>query len=65
MSELISVVIPVYNAEKTLQKCVDSIRNQIYQHLEMLLIDDGATDCSGKMCDEFAQMDERIVVIHV
>ena len=62
--DLISVIIPVYNVEKYLEKCVDSIINQTYKNLEIILVDDGATDNSGKMCDEFAKRDSRIKVIH-
>lgn len=61
---MISVIVPVYNVEKYLEKCVESICNQTYQDLEIILIDDGATDNSGKICDELAKQDERIVVIH-
>lgn len=60
----ISVVIPVYNVEKYLEKCVKSILNQTHKELEILLVDDGATDASGSLCDELAKGDERIRVIH-
>lgn len=60
----ISVVVPVYNVEKYLQKCVDSIIDQTYENLEIILVDDGATDSSGKMCDEYLEKDSRIQVIH-
>ena len=62
--DLISVIVPVYNVEKYLEKCVNSIINQTYKNLEIILVDDGATDNSGKMCDEFAKKDSRIKVIH-
>lgn len=62
--DLISVIIPVYNVEKYLEKCVNSVVNQTYRKLEIILVDDGSTDASGKMCDKYAQMDSRIVVIH-
>ncbi|MBP3853283.1 MAG: glycosyltransferase family 2 protein [Erysipelotrichaceae bacterium] len=62
--ELISVIVPVYNVEEYLSACVDSIRKQTYQNLEILLIDDGSTDRSGQMCDEIAKTDDRIQVIH-
>ncbi len=50
--ELISVIVPVYNVEQYLKKCVDSIVNQTYKNLEIILVDDGATDSSGEICDE-------------
>ena len=61
---LISVIVPVYKAENYLEKCVQSIRNQSYENLEIILIDDGSPDGSGKLCDEFAKEDSRIRVIH-
>ena len=61
---LISVIVPVYNVEEYLPRCLDSIINQTYTNLEILLIDDGATDNSGKICDEYLDADERITVIH-
>lgn len=60
----ISVIVPVYNIEKYLPKCIDSIINQTYKTIEILLIDDGSTDESGKICDEYALKDNRIRVIH-
>lgn len=64
MDELISVIVPVYNVEQYLEKCVDSIINQTYKNLEIILIDDGSTDSSGQLCDHLAQKDSRIVVYH-
>lgn len=61
---LISVIIPVYNVETYLEECVTSVREQTYQNLEIILVDDGSTDHSGEMCDAFAKMDDRIKVIH-
>lgn len=61
---MISVVIPVYNVEKYLAECVDSVLGQSYTDYEIILVDDGATDSSGRMCDEYAQKDPRIRVIH-
>lgn len=62
--ELISIIVPVYNVEKYLKKCVDSIVNQTYKNLEIILVDDGATDNSGKICDELVELDNRIRVYH-
>ena len=61
---LISVIIPVYNVETYLRECVDSVLNQTYQNFEIILVDDGSTDSSGKICDEYVEKDERITVIH-
>lgn len=61
---LVSVIVPVYNVAKLLERCVDSIRNQIYPNLEIILVDDGSTDLSGSFCDMFARQDHRIKVIH-
>ena len=61
---MVSVVIPVYNVEKYLAECVDSVLNQTYKDYEIILVDDGATDSSGAMCDAYAQIDPRIRVIH-
>lgn len=60
----ISVIIPVYNVEKYLRECIDSVINQTYTNLEIILIDDGSTDNSGKICDEYINKDNRIKVIH-
>jgi glycosyltransferase involved in cell wall biosynthesis len=62
--DLISVIVPVYNVEQYLEECVKSIQNQTYKNLEIILVDDGTKDNSGKMCDEFAKTDSRIKVIH-
>ena len=63
-NELISIIVPVYNVEQYLEKCVNSIINQTYKNLEIILVDDGAIDTSGKMCDELAKIDSRIKVYH-
>lgn len=60
----ISVIVPIYNVEKYLNKCIDSIVNQTYKNLEIILIDDGSTDGSGDICDEYAGRDMRIKVFH-
>lgn len=62
--DLISVIVPVYNVEGYLRRCVDSILAQTYENLEIILVDDGATDLSGAICDEYAARDARIRVIH-
>lgn len=64
MNDLISVIVPVYNVEKYLNRCVESICSQTYDNLEIILVDDGATDHSGSMCDDFAVTDKRISVVH-
>jgi glycosyltransferase involved in cell wall biosynthesis len=61
---LISIIVPVYNAEKTLDRCVVSAISQSYTSIEILLIDDGSTDRSGEMCDEWSVKDSRIKVFH-
>lgn len=61
---LISIIVPVYNVEEYLDRCVNSIVNQTYQNLEIILVDDGSTDSSGKKCDEWKEKDNRIIVIH-
>lgn len=60
----VSVIVPVYNAQLYLHQCVDSIRHQTLQDIEIILVDDGSTDASGKICDEYAAKDERISVLH-
>lgn len=60
----LSIIIPVYNVEKTLQRCVESILNQSFQDFEMILIDDGSTDHSGKIADEMAAKDQRVRSFH-
>lgn len=64
MDKLISVIVPVYNVSEYLPRCLDSIINQTYRNLEIILVDDGSTDNSGQICDEYAKKDNRIIVIH-
>ncbi len=60
----ISVVVPIYNVERYLEKCIDSILAQSYKDIEVVLVDDGSTDSSGKICDEYGKKDGRVVIIH-
>ncbi|MGL5583222.1 MAG: glycosyltransferase family 2 protein [Cetobacterium sp.] len=64
MKPKISIIVPIYNAENYLEKCIDSILNQTFKDFELILVNDGSLDNSGKICDEYAQKDKRIVVIH-
>ncbi len=61
---MISVIVPVYNNEDYIGECLKSIRNQTYNNLQIIVVDDGSTDDSGKICDEYAGKDKRIQVIH-
>lgn len=65
MNHLISVIVPVYNVETYLTRCIDSIINQSYSNLEIILINDGSTDSSGNICDTYAENDKRIKVYHI
>lgn len=62
--ELISVIVPVYNVEKYLDRCVNSLVNQTYRNLEIILVDDGSTDRCPEICDKWASQDHRVVVLH-
>ena len=61
---LVSVIVPVYNIEDYIGICIESIRRQTYQNLQIILVDDGSTDQSGVICDAHASKDDRIEVIH-
>lgn len=60
----VSIIVPIYNTEKYLEKCINSILKQSFDDFELLLVDDGSTDNSGKMCDVYASMDKRIITFH-
>lgn len=64
MSDLISVIIPVYNVETYLCRCVDSVLDQSYRNIEVILVDDGSPDGCPAICDEYARQDDRVRVIH-
>ena len=63
-SPLVSVVVPVYKVEPYIERCIESIIDQTYSNLEILLVDDGSPDKSGFICDQFAKRDHRIKVFH-
>ena len=64
MDNKISVIVPVYNVERYLRECLDSVLHQTFENFDVILINDGSRDDSGKICDEYALKDERIKVIH-
>ena len=64
MNQLVSIIIPIYNGEKWLNQCIDSVVAQTYKHIEIILVDDGSIDRSAAICDDYALKDSRIVVIH-
>lgn len=64
MNQLISIIVPVYNVKNYLVACIDSILNQAYAETEIILVDDGSNDGSGKLCDVYAEKNDKIVVIH-
>ena len=61
---MISVIVPIYNVEKYLPQCVESLMNQTLKDIEIILVDDGSPDCCPVICDEYAEKDKRIKVIH-
>ena len=62
--ELVTVIVPIYNVKNYLKQCLDSIINQTYSKLEIILVDDGSTDGCASICDEYAKADNRVHVIH-
>jgi len=62
--KLISIIIPIYNVEKYVEKCINSVLQQTYPNLDIILVNDGSTDSSGLICDEFSKQDARITVVH-
>lgn len=64
MNKLFSIIVPVYNIEKYIEECIDNVLCQSFQNYELILVDDGSTDSSGKICDDYAKKSDRIVVIH-
>lgn len=61
---LLSVIVPVYKVEAYLRRCIDSIRNQTYKPLQIILVDDGSPDGCGKICDDYTRLDDRIIAVH-
>ena len=64
MPDKVSIVVPIYNVEKYLRQCLESIVNQTYRNLEIILVDDGSPDKCGMICDEYGQKDSRFIVVH-
>ena len=64
MDQKLSVIVPVFNCEQYLQKCIDSISGQTYKNIEIILVDDGSVDLSGAICDAYEKRDQRVIVIH-
>lgn len=61
---MLSIIVPVYNVESYLSRCIDSVLNQTFADWELILVDDGSTDASGMICDDYAPKDSRIKVVH-
>ncbi|MBQ8596495.1 MAG: glycosyltransferase [Lachnospiraceae bacterium] len=64
MTPLVSIIVPIYNAQEKIGRCIESILNQTYKDFELILLDDGSTDESGSICDAYAKKDDRIIVVH-
>lgn len=64
MKSLISVIVPVYNVKNFLCKCIESVLNQTYKNFEIILVDDGSTDGSAELCDYYAEIENKVCVIH-
>ena len=64
MAVKVSIIVPVYNVEKYIDKCINSILNQTFKDFELILVDDGSTDSSGDICDKYREIDDRVIVIH-
>ena len=64
INEIVSVIVPVYNREKCIRKCIQSIQNQSYPDLEIIIVDDGSTDKTREICDSMQKEDARISVLH-
>lgn len=64
LSQVVSVIVPVYNVENYLNRCLDSLNRQSYRNLEIILVNDGATDASGEICEAYAAEDSRFRVLH-
>ena len=64
MNPMVTMIIPVYNAQDSIRRCIESVLNQGYMDFELLLIDDGSTDASGEICEEYQKKDSRVQVIH-